>query len=431
MQLLRNPTFGLIAALLLGAGIWLYFQRVLIPYQVRESAAHAIPRGNLSDLYPRWLGARELLLRGRDPYSAEVTREIQTGTYGRPLDPSLPADPKDQQRFAYPVYVALLLAPSVKLSFSVLQTIFRWLLAAMVVATAWLWLRFVQWHLTGRALGIVVVLALGSLASVQGIKLQQLSLLVSALIAASAVQLAAGQLFLAGVLLALATIKPQLVLLPAAWLLLWTFADWKRRQNFAWGFLLSVAALVAGGEYLLPGWIAEFAAAIVAYRHYTASSPVLVEFLGNVGGLALNMIALVVTFIVAWRLKTASAKSSSFTLVTALALAVNVLVDPTTATYNQIFLLPAILLIARYWTHFWTQNALTRIIYLIATLLFLWPWLAAVILVLASTALPLPSVEKAWAVPLWTSLAIPVLVACLLIPLVSGELRNPQDSSAV
>ena len=54
-----------------------YVQGVLIPYQRRDAAAKDRPRGNLSDLYPRWLGARELLLNGRDPYGPEITREIQ------------------------------------------------------------------------------------------------------------------------------------------------------------------------------------------------------------------------------------------------------------------------------------------------------------------------------------------------------------------
>jgi len=58
-----------------------------------EGARLERPRGNLSDLYPRWLGARELLLHGRDPYSPEITREIQRGYYGRELDSSRPNDP--------------------------------------------------------------------------------------------------------------------------------------------------------------------------------------------------------------------------------------------------------------------------------------------------------------------------------------------------
>src|SRR6266403_5151881 len=98
--------FGLLIAVLLAASMLWYVQNLLIPYQRADAAAHDRPRGNLSDLYPRWLGARELLLRGRDPYSAEVTREIQAGYYGRPLDSSRPDDPKDEQAFAYPLYVA-------------------------------------------------------------------------------------------------------------------------------------------------------------------------------------------------------------------------------------------------------------------------------------------------------------------------------------
>src|SRR5258705_4466993 len=105
-------------ALLCTGSMWFYVQRVLAPHQRAEAATQRWPRGNLSDLYPRSLGARELLLRHRDPYSAELTLEIQSGYYGRPLDPSRPEDPKDQQRFAYPVYVVFLMAPTIGLPFS-------------------------------------------------------------------------------------------------------------------------------------------------------------------------------------------------------------------------------------------------------------------------------------------------------------------------
>src|SRR6059058_5787983 len=75
--------FGLLIAVLLAASMLWYVQNLLIPYQRADAAAHGRPRGNLSDLYPRWLGAREFLLHHRNPYSPEVTREIETGYYGR------------------------------------------------------------------------------------------------------------------------------------------------------------------------------------------------------------------------------------------------------------------------------------------------------------------------------------------------------------
>ena len=107
---LNNKKMGVAAAVLCASAMWFYVNQILVPYQRADATAHQRPRGNLSDLYPRWYGSRELLLHHRNPYSPEVTSEIQVGYYGRPLDPSRAADPRDQQGFAYPVYVAFLLA---------------------------------------------------------------------------------------------------------------------------------------------------------------------------------------------------------------------------------------------------------------------------------------------------------------------------------
>jgi hypothetical protein len=98
----RSQGWLFFAAGLVAAGGWLYVQRVLIAHQISYAETHNRPRGNLSDLYPRWLGARELLLHRRNPYGADISREIQAGYYGRPLDASRDSDPKDEQGFALP-----------------------------------------------------------------------------------------------------------------------------------------------------------------------------------------------------------------------------------------------------------------------------------------------------------------------------------------
>ena len=116
----------------------------------------------------------------RDPYSPEITREIQIGYYGRPLDANQPGDPKDEERFAYPVYVVFLLAPTVTVPFPILQTAFKFALAVLVALSVLLWLRALCWRPSRTVLGILLVLTVGSFAAVQGIKLQQLSLLVAA-----------------------------------------------------------------------------------------------------------------------------------------------------------------------------------------------------------------------------------------------------------
>src|ERR1700730_14480414 len=233
--LLKRPKFGLWLAILMAGCMWFYVQHVLIKYQQADAAAHGRPRGNLSDLYPRWLGARELLLHHRDPYRPEITREIQTGYYGRPLDPNHADDPKDEQGFAYPVYVVFFLAPTIGLPFPVVQTGFRWLLVVVTLVSVPLWLRVLRWHPSAAVTAILIILTFGSYAVVQGIKLQQLSLVVSGLIAGCAAALVAGHLALAGFLLALATIKPQLALPMAAWLEMWAIGELQSGVRFVMG----------------------------------------------------------------------------------------------------------------------------------------------------------------------------------------------------
>jgi len=399
-------------------------QRVLIPHQRADAALHEIPRGNLSDLFPRWLGARELLLHHRDPYSPEVTREIQIGYYGRALDPTRLEDPTDQQGFAYPVYVVFLLAPTVNLPFPAVQSGFRWLLLLLTVATVLLWLRTLDWRPSTATMTALVVLTVGSFPVQQGLKLQQLSLLVGGLIAGSVAGLAGGSMLLAGVLLALATIKPQIVLPLAVWLSLWAMSDWSRRKNLIWGFSATLAVLCAAGEYVLPGWLGRFREAIAAYWQYNGGAESVLDILLTPGwGRVLAALALLALSFVCWRLRRLPGDSTAFSWVTVLTLAVTVMVVPKAAPYNQVFLLPGILWALQRWKILWTRNLPTRILAVISSFLICWPWLAALALTVASLFLSAQAVEKAWATPLYTTLAVPVAVVVLL-GLCFGEVAN-------
>jgi hypothetical protein len=412
----KNPNVGLALALLLAGSMSFYVQHILIGHQQADAALHGTPRGNLSDLYPRWLGARELLLHHRDPYSPEVTREIQIGYYGRQLNPARLSDPKDQQGFAYPVYVVFLLAPTITMPFPVVQTGFRWFVVALTAATALLWLRTLRWQPSSVTRAILVVMTLGSFQVLQGIKLQQLSLLVGGLIAGCALLLAEGYLALAGILLACATIKPQLVLPLAAWLLLWTFTDWRRRRNLMWGFVSSMGVLFAGAEYVLPGWIGRFRGAITAYRQYNdGAGSVLDVLITPDWGRVLAGLIVVALAVTGWKFRRASTDSPVFNVMLGLVLATTVVILPKAAPYNQILLLPASLIVARHWQTLRQKNLISRIFLLVCGLLIFWPWLAATALTIASLGLPPDIVQKAWAWPVWTSLAIPLAVLALLL----------------
>jgi hypothetical protein len=411
----RNSKLGLALALLLTGSMWFYVQHVLVGHQQADAALHGIPRGNLSDLYPRWLGARELLLHHRDPYSPEVTREIQIGYWGRPLDPSRPLDPKDQAGFAYPLFVVFLLAPTIALPFSAVQTGFRWFLLILTAATVPLWLRALRWRPSRTTSAMLIVLTLGSFQAVQGIKVQQLGLLVGGLVAGSAALLAERRPGFAGVLLAFATIKPQLVLLLLAWLLLWAFSDWHRRRTFVWGFVSTMALLLAAAEYVLPGWVWRFRDAVTTYRQYNdGAASVLDVLITPEWGRPLAGLTVLALAVLCWRFRRAAIESSAFNLMLALVLAVTVVIVPKAAPYNQVLLLPGFLLPVRGWGTLWQKSALMRLILMICGLLIFWPWLAASALTIAWLFLPAAEVQNAWAVPLWTILAIPPTVVALL-----------------
>jgi len=116
----------------------------------------------------------------------------------------------------------------------------------------------------------LLALTLGSLGVVQGLKLQQMSLFVAGLIAIAITLLVADYAVAAGILLAMATIKPQLVGLLLLWLAIWTVADWRRRYRWAISFLATMAILMAASEWYLPHWIFHFGQAVREYRQYTA-----------------------------------------------------------------------------------------------------------------------------------------------------------------
>ena len=425
----KDTRLELLLTLLFAGSMWFYVQQVLVPYQKADAAARGRPRGNLSDLYPRWLGTRELLLHHRDPYSPEVTREIQAGYYGRPLDPERAHDPrmdepKDQQGFAYPLHVVFLLAPTVGLPFPVVQTGFGWLVVILTLASVFLWLRVLRWQPSVTVTAILIVLTFGSYAVVQGIKLQQLTLVVSALLAACAAALVAGRFTLAGFLLALATIKPQLTLPVAGWLALWALSDWRRRQSFLWSFGLTAAIFLAASEYLLPGWFGRFREAVIAYRQYTGGAGSLLDVLATPAlGKFIAGVAVIAVAITGWRVRHASHDSAAFSTMLALVLAVTLVIVPTFAPYNQVLLLPAVFLIVISWKDLWSRSRLTRIVCGLALLVVLWPWLASCGLMLASFLLPASSVQKAWAAPLYTSLGIPLVVLGLLTACAVDRLR--------
>jgi Glycosyltransferase family 87 len=401
---------AIMLAALASASTWFYMNRILRTEQIADAAAHGRPRGNLSDLYPRWLGARELLLHGRNPYSAEITREIQQGYYGRPLDSARSTDPKDQQGFAYPEYVVFLLAPTVKLPFENVLIGFRCLLVLLAGVSVLLWIRLLRWSAPPGTTLILIALMLGWLPMVQGIKLQQLSLLVAGLLAICGACLAGEWLFTAGALLALATIKPQLAWPLVLWLVLWAASNWRERRRFVFGFALVMVLFLGGAEILLPGWLRMFIAAIGEYHQYTQNQSVLVWLFGSIVGRTLEAASILACAACVWHVRQKPASSMAFGRAFALVLALTVVIVPMFAPYNQVLLAPAILALMESEVSRERILPAIRLARQLGGLMVVWPWIATIALSAAYLWLTPELRHRVWPMPFYSNFLAPVFI---------------------
>lgn len=370
---------------------------------------------HFSDLYAQWWTAHELFLHGRQPYTLAIAREIQTMIYGAPVSATNTGDPSELSGgFAYPLYVVFLMWPTLHLSFSAAQAVFACLFAGLTLASLFLWLRTLDWQLPALELATLAFFTLGSFPVLQGIKLQNLSLLAAFLVAATLAALAADRLILAGMLLAAATIKPQFVVLLIPWLALWTIGDWKRRHSFGWSFLASMSFLILSSELLAPGWIPHFFAIIRAYQQYTYGHSLLDVWFTPKIGLFVGVVFILATFTLCWRYRPSPAKSTEFLLASSLLLAVTLVVIPTLAPHTQLLLLPGFLLLLRYGSSIRQSSRWGGLFLVAAWILPAWAWIAAVNLTLAAAWVPSGNLLQFWMLPLYTSPLIPLGVVLAL-----------------
>ncbi|HXZ32549.1 MAG TPA: glycosyltransferase 87 family protein [Terriglobales bacterium] len=405
----------LVISLLISLGFWHWTVYILAPANTATILAAHRPIGNNSDLYPRWFGARELFLHRRDPYGAEVTREIQIGFYGRPLNPGNPSDPTAQESFVYPLYAAFLLAPTVKLPFSAVAVFFRWFLLAAVAATVPLWMYAIRIPARWPIIVSGMLLATSSSPAVAEYFQQNLAALVVLFLAGAAAAIVARRLGLAGVLLALSTVKPDTSGLVVLWLLAWSITS-RQRRALLWWFAGSLGLLVAAAEVCSPHWIGRFISAVRAYPSYgTDPSIIQVLFPASIAAVITFAVVLYVA-IVCWKWRNAAAGSEYFAWAVALVGTTTLVILPKLAAYNALLLVPAFLvLISQYGTS--SKDVIfSRGMIKAAFACQLWQWLAAGLLSLASLVLPPVWIRTAAHVPDYTSLALwPITLLALTV----------------
>jgi len=225
--------------------------------------------------------------------------------------------------------------------------------------------------------------------------------------------------FMAGILLAVSTIKPQMIVLCLLWFLLWSAGEWKKRWPLAAGFAIAFALLAGAAELLLPGWPRYFIEGLDAYRKYFPTTSPLRLVLGNWAGSALSILVVTAPLAFAWRNRRVAANSPEFVQMLGLFLITSSLVLPLLTPFNQVLLLLPVMVLLRNW------NGLPRLGRSAFTVLAAWPWIAS----FALLAHP-PQLDSLSRLPLLPSalvLLFPFLVSWLMFV---GQPRNASPVSA-
>jgi Glycosyltransferase family 87 len=351
-------------------------QHVLLPWERYSQTQAGTMTATLGDLYSPWFGSRALLLYRQNPYGPEVTHEIQMAFYGHDIVQSGAPGTRtiDEQRFAYPVYAVFLLAPLVRLSFETANDVVPVVLAAAVVTSVLLWTSAVRWRTGWKIKWAAVLFVLGSPQVAQGLRLRQVGMIVGAFLALAAWLVIHDHLVSAGVVLALSTIKPQMLILPLAWFLLWSLGNFRERWRLPATFAGMLAILISLGELILPGWLRYFFQALIAYRRYGPTTSLLQLALGAEAGIVLSMLLLCGLLFWAGSNRHQPAESSRFIEALSLFLMAGALLLPLMTPFNQILLLLPTLLLLRNWDRIPVPG---RAIF--ATFAS-WPWLISLVL---------------------------------------------------
>ena len=386
-----SPTLALCLALIGAAAMTYYHQGLFIPRVVAVQTANgyrnSFPFGN--DLYQVWLSSRELMQRRLDPYSLQVTRELQTSLYGRPLDAHHPGDPIDQRRFPYPAFADLLFWPAAEFPFTQVRVWVVCLLVALTLASVAIWFRSLDWRPGWKWIAVAALLATSSYPALEGLFAVQLGLLVTFLLAASLLALRRDRFILAGFLMALTTVKPQVTALTILYVLLWSLHDWRARGRWCIGFFATMALLVGASLAVLPHWIPSWLHTVLAYHHYT-SPPVVTEVLtAHLGPrlsapatTILTVASIVIAAVIAWRHRAAAVHTSGFWLTVGLLLCITTItILPGPAVYDHIILLPGILLVSRNHSDLSNASRAARLLLCIGAVVVFWPYVAAAVLI--------------------------------------------------
>ncbi len=286
-----------------------------------------------NDLAGRQFATREALVHRADPYSPEMLRQIQEVT-GHDRG----------QGFDYPVLLAVLLVPVAGMHWETLRLAFLFGIVPALFASFWMCIRLARVSITRSSAAILVLTGLCSWPVIFSLRLQQPTLLVAVLVLPACYFISRGHDVPAGIMLGLATFKPQLVLPLLLWLFFWSIFG--RRWTLIVSFVVTETLFLFAAERLVPGWFPHWLADLHRYRSLATNLP-LQLLLGRWGGVVATAALVIFSLHAFWRIRRCLPGSPEFAQAIAVALAIGVCVTPITwgMVYNQVLLFPGLLVL--------------------------------------------------------------------------------------
>lgn len=217
-----------------------------------------------NDFFVRWLGGREYLLHGTNPFDRSIAETAQRAMFGRLARPG----DKDEAYFAYPLYTLYFFWPLSLLPYPWAQAIWMTLLQFMLLVVTILSIRLAGWQPPTWLFWLLVFWGIFFYNGARAIILGQFSILVGLALLLALWAISKKQDVWAGIFLSVTTIKPQMVFLVLAFLIFWSLAQRRRRVIISFG--ASILVLVATSMALVPTWPLDFVNNAIAYSDYVA-----------------------------------------------------------------------------------------------------------------------------------------------------------------
>ncbi len=332
------------------------------------------PGGN--DFLVHYMGTRSLIIDNLSPYSDEVAVRIQTAAYGHPAQGI-----EHELRVAYPLYSVFLFAPFAVISdYEIARAAWMTVLEIALVAMAFLSIKLVSWKPSLSIQGSILLFSLIWYHAVRGIINGNAVILIGLLLTGVFLYIKSEQDELAGILLAITTIKPHLVVLIIPFILIWSIYQ-KRWKVLAWFFGL-LGVLISLGLLIIPNWIYQNIWEILKYPSYNSAGTLvaaLAKWLPSLENELKWGIPIILGFVLireSWIAR--KGKFPHFLWTSSLIIMISQWISIQTDPVNFIFLFPVLMLVLSTLVSRWEEQGTWISIGFLAVL-FIVPWITFVI----------------------------------------------------